>query len=121
MKRGGDYAVALLCISAAVFFFVRGSSPAAGASAAVVTLDGAAARQVRLDTDSDQVLNLVRGTMRLQVRGGKIRAAACSCPGQDCVHTGWIHMPGQSIVCVPNKVIIEIPGIQQPPYDAITY
>lgn len=30
------------------------------------------------------------------------------CPDQICVHTGKIHLPGQSAACLPNKVIVVI-------------
>ena len=32
------------------------------------------------------------------------------CPGQDCVHTGRITRAGQSIVCLPEQVIVTLEG-----------
>ena len=32
------------------------------------------------------------------------------CPTQDCVHTGHISRPGQSIVCLPGQVVIHLEG-----------
>ncbi|MBQ8917117.1 MAG: NusG domain II-containing protein, partial [Oscillospiraceae bacterium] len=36
--------------------------------------------------------------------------AQSTCPGEDCVHSGWISSPGRSVVCLPNRVEIRITG-----------
>ena len=38
------------------------------------------------------------------------RVAASDCPGQDCVHTGTITRAGQSIVCLPEQVVVQLTG-----------
>ena len=35
------------------------------------------------------------------------------CPTQDCVHTGHISRRGQSIVCLPARVIVRLEGGQK--------
>ena len=32
------------------------------------------------------------------------------CPTQDCVHTGAITRGGQSIVCLPARIVIQLEG-----------
>lgn len=39
-----------------------------------------------------------------------LRVAASDCPTQDCVHTGIIARSGQSIVCLPARVIVRLEG-----------
>lgn len=39
-----------------------------------------------------------------------IRVGLSDCPTQDCVHTGLIHRSGQSIVCLPARIIIRLEG-----------
>jgi hypothetical protein len=39
-----------------------------------------------------------------------IRVLESDCPTQDCVHTGEIYRAGQSIVCLPARIIIELEG-----------
>jgi len=36
--------------------------------------------------------------------------SASDCPTQDCVRTGAISRPGQSIVCLPEQVIVKLVG-----------
>lgn len=40
-----------------------------------------------------------------------------NCPDHICVHTGRIYRPGQSIACLPNRVIIKI-GTKEGPEEA---
>lgn len=42
------------------------------------------------------------------VRDGCIAITASDCPGQDCVHSGAIHSPGRSLVCLPNALEIRV-------------
>lgn len=39
-----------------------------------------------------------------------IRVTHSDCPTQDCVHTGTITRAGQSIVCLPARIIIQLEG-----------
>lgn len=39
-----------------------------------------------------------------------VRVALSDCPTQDCVHTGTITRSGQSIVCLPARIIIRLEG-----------
>ena len=39
-----------------------------------------------------------------------IRVVESDCPTQDCVHTGEIYRAGQSIVCLPARIIIALEG-----------
>ena len=32
------------------------------------------------------------------------------CKGQDCVHQGSIAKSGETIICLPNKIVVEITG-----------
>ena len=36
------------------------------------------------------------------------------CPTQDCVHTGRISRAGQSIVCLPAQVAVQLVGAATP-------
>lgn len=42
------------------------------------------------------------------VRDGRIAITDSDCPGRDCVHSGAIHRPGRSLVCLPNALEIRV-------------
>jgi len=39
-----------------------------------------------------------------------LRVSRSDCPTQDCVHTGVITRSGQSIVCLPARIIVQLVG-----------
>ena len=43
-----------------------------------------------------------------------IEVKASNCPTQDCVHTGVITQAGESIVCLPARLSIQLQGSKQP-------
>ncbi|MBQ8508182.1 MAG: NusG domain II-containing protein [Clostridia bacterium] len=47
------------------------------------------------------------------IQDGRAAITASDCPGEDCVHSGWISGPGRSIVCLPNRVELRIEGASE--------
>jgi len=48
------------------------------------------------------------GTNTVVIKDGVVYMSDASCKNQICVNTGKINKKGESIVCLPNKVIVEI-------------
>lgn len=71
--------------------------------------DGKLTRELPLDEDLTFEVN---GTYhnKIRIEKGKVAIVASDCPGTDCVHSGWIHRAGRSIVCLPNRVEIRVGG-----------
>lgn len=46
----------------------------------------------------------------LEIGDGKVRVIEADCPDQLDVKQGYISKPGEVIVCLPNKLVIEIMG-----------
>ncbi len=40
----------------------------------------------------------------------RLHVASADCPTQDCVHTGAISRSGQSIICLPARIVITLTG-----------
>jgi len=73
--------------------------------------------------DRDQVIVIgdkARPDMRIEIKAGAIRVAESDCPKGVCKQAGWVRTSGRSIVCVPNKVLIELRG-ERREYDAESY
>lgn len=47
----------------------------------------------------------------IEVRDDRIQMKSATCPDQVCVNMGFISRPGETIVCLPHKVLIEIQTI----------
>jgi hypothetical protein len=50
------------------------------------------------------------GDVRIQIRDGKVGVVSAECPNKVCVRTGWRSLAGESIICVPNRVLVKILG-----------
>ena len=61
-----------------------------------------------------------RPDMKIEIKDGAIRVAESNCPRGLCKQAGWVRTPGRSIVCVPNRVVIELKG-RRTDYDAESY
>lgn len=49
-------------------------------------------------------------TLKIILTDTEVWVEASDCPTQDCVHTGHISRSGQSIVCLPARVIVQLVG-----------
>ena len=75
----------------------------------VVSVDGVKVAEYPLSIDGVYYLN--GGTNVLVIEDNKAYIREANCPGyQDCVEQGRISFVGESIVCLPNKVVVEIVG-----------
>ncbi|MBQ1411998.1 MAG: NusG domain II-containing protein [Clostridia bacterium] len=102
---GGDLRLTaiLLSLCAAGFLMTRWMLPAP--RTVVIRADG---REVAcLPLDVDTVYAVSEGNV-IEIRDGGVRMIRADCPDQVCVHTGRITETGQSIVCVPHRVVVTI-------------
>ena len=58
-------------------------------------------------------------SMVVEVRDGQVRVRSSSCKQQVCVRKGWTAQVHDPIICIPNKVTVEVTG-DDPRYDAIS-
>lgn len=79
---------------------------------ATVKHRGRVAAQVALSTLTEEKKITIDGQYHLTVTLTKdgVSVTESDCPGQDCVHTGRITRAGQSIVCLPEQVIVTLEG-----------
>lgn len=73
----------------------------------VITADGELVGSYPLD--EDRIIE-IGDTNVCEIRGGRAYMKSADCPDQSCVHSYPAEREGQVIVCLPNKVILEICG-----------
>ena len=73
-----------------------------------VTVDGDEVARYSLSDDGEYPLN--GGTNLLVISGGQAHVEYASCPDGLCINQGEISMSGERIVCLPNRVMVEIVG-----------
>lgn len=97
----------------AVFSYYQSGNVGANAQyVAVLSVDAEEVKRVTLTghtgTDIFEIHSDDGGQEVVEVTDGKIRVKSDNCPDQICVRTGYISKPGQTIVCLPHKFLIEI-------------
>ncbi len=56
---------------------------------------------------------------KVTIKDGNVQMAFSTCQNQDCVRQGKINDGSKSIICLPNKLVIEIKS-KDKEYDSIT-
>jgi len=50
------------------------------------------------------------GTTRIAIENGRARIVESPCPGKLCIRMGSVGAPGESAVCLPNRVAVTVEG-----------
>jgi hypothetical protein len=86
---------------------------------AVVTVDGKTYGTYSLSRDQNVTIKHNGHINKFSIKGGYVQMTYSSCKNQICVDKGKINQTSQSIVCLPNKVVITIQGGDSK-YDAVS-
>ena len=91
----------------------------------IVSIDGEIVAAFSLDTDAEyEIEGYGGGTNYLVIKDGYAYLSEASCPDHLCVNMGKIKNSGQSIICLPNRVLIEISQDEasaEAEYDTVVY
>ena len=88
-------------------FFVLKLSRAEG-EAVRVQVDGETVAEYPLDKDGEYPIN--GGSNVLVVKDGEAYMKSADCPDRLCVKSGRISRAGEQIICLPNRVSVEVLG-----------
>lgn len=99
--------VAVLAVACA--WTVWGGQDESGALTAVVSVDGVETERLALE-EAERTIQAGGYTLRLRLTETEVWVESSDCPTQDCVHTEHISRSGQSIVCLPARVIVRLEG-----------
>lgn len=71
-------------------------------------------QELHIELDKDRFIDIVAD-------GEGVHVEDVICPDKLCKKTGTIDKTGQSIVCLPNKVVVFIEGKGNPQVDNVSY
>lgn len=99
-----DFVIISVCLLASLLFFAL--KPRETGEEAIIRVDGKEYKTVDINsTDIDEIT--VNG-VTVVYGGGEIYIKDSSCRDRICVNAGHISKKGQSAVCAPNRVSVEI-------------
>lgn len=118
-KRRNDMLLAATVIVLAALLWLGIRLTQSEGAYVVVTVDGELFGKYPLDTDTEVRIGDENKYNLLVIKDGEVQFVEASCPDKLCVNQGKISFDGQSIICLPNKVVAEVEGGGQSDYDAV--
>lgn len=88
---------------------------------AVVFIDGKESASYSLNEELTVPVETENGGYNLlEIKDGKANIKEASCPDKICVNHHPVNKNGQTLVCLPNKVVVEIVSGEEPDVDGFT-
>lgn len=122
LKRGDILLIVLLLTAGAGWLGVQYwdgmREVEAGQLSASISVDGEFYRSVSLDGEDEEIdIQTEYGHNILKKYDGGIQMIYADCPKKISMAMGFISRPNQTIICVPNRVFVEIVGSPSPDID----
>ena len=111
-QRGDGWAIAaVLVVALGVFAFFASAGAGEESAQLMVYQNGSLIRRFPLE---ENTVFRIDGPYHnvISIQNGRAAITASDCPGEDCVHSGWVDAPGRSIVCLPNRVELRVRAAQ---------
>ena len=91
----------------------------------VINVDNKVVKKIPMNNSNESKrydYNFKNNIGYIEVKNGRVRMVEMSkelCPNNICSDTGWIDKTYQSIVCLPNRIIVTIDGGKSDEIDVI--
>lgn len=117
MKRNDWILIGIVVVIALLFGGIQFFKSADVDGIVQVTVDGEMYGEYSLDENMDIQID---DTNYLSIKNGKATMVEASCPDQLCVQQKSISKDGESIICLPNKVVAAVIGGEESKIDIIS-
>lgn len=116
----GDTAVIFFFGFLSISFFFGFDSTSKEAGTVEVEVGGKSVLTIDRDMDGIHEVTGPLGPTRLEVRERRVRILSSPCPLKIGIKAGWIGKAGELLVCLPNEVVVRLPGNLQNGVDAVS-
>lgn len=113
----------IISIISAVWFMVSSNKQSQNKYAEIY-VEGTLYKRIKLTKDMQETTFTIKtnlGTNVVNISDGKIRMLDSNCHDKVCVRSGFIDKIGETIVCLPHKIVIEIKGEGKRQTDDLAY
>lgn len=108
----------ILAMIIAVFFYIRSYMHSFTADSVRISENGEIIGTYPLSEDKTVTLK----HNKIKIINGEVFMEEADCPDKSCIKQGAVSHTGDTIACLPNRVVIEITGIRTyHPSDPVTY
>ena len=105
------FAVVLLIAFGLIVLRLAITNKEDAAKSVVVESDGSILYAVPFSDDQTLSVKTEYGENSIRIERGKVYVENADCPKQICVHTAPIRDIGQTIVCLPHRVVVSVTAI----------
>lgn len=108
LPAASGQASADLGIDAGSAYTASDAGDAAAALYAVIQNSDGFYQVLSLGEDATVTVTGSLGTNIIEVANGRVRCLESDCSNQTCVKQGWVSGRGQTVVCLPHKLIVQV-------------
>lgn len=101
----------LLSLLPVAIFWASGSAVETQGTHAIIYVDGSEYKRIPLSEHAGTdtlTIRTAEGYNTIVIDGDTIAITDADCPDKLCVHEGILKKPGQTSVCLPHKVMVEV-------------
>lgn len=111
MKKG-DYIVIFIILLIAGFTFLytnkKNISEKNNYKYVLIEVNGKEYKRLPLEGNNKIKIKTKYGNNTVEIKDGKVKMAESDCKDKICIHMKSISIPGQSIICLPNRIVVSI-------------
>lgn len=116
MKKKDFVIIAAVLVTAAIFWLLITLFWMEDGTVLRISVDGEIYGEYSLKEEQEIAIG---DTNRCRIEEGKVKMIEAICPDHLCLHQKAIDESGGTIVCLPNKVVLEIAGGEKMQIDSI--
>ena len=116
MKKNDWILVGIVLVIALACYLINSFVIHSSGASVTVTVNGEVYGTYALSEEQEIDIN---GTNHLSIRNGKADMTDADCPDKLCVHQRAISRDRETIVCLPNRIVVEVTGAKEPSFDSI--
>jgi len=118
LKKGDIIIGAVAVAAAGILYFSGVLRPEGDGAKAVVTIDGKVHSHYSLEDDETVKIDIDDvGFNSFKIENGKVDMLEADCRDGICVDHKPISLDGETIICLPHKLVIEIEGGEEATVD----
>lgn len=114
--RKNDFILIGIVLFCAILFYIGYNLYVDDGNEVVVTVDGIQYGTYSLS--ENQIVNIGE-TNVLEIKDGEAYMIEADCPDELCLHQSAISQNHESIICLPNRVVVEVDSEEEADYDVI--
>ncbi len=119
MKRN-DFILIIIVLAIAASGLIYMNYVKKSGEMVVVSVDGEIYKELPLNKDATlEIEGAGGGKNLLVIKDGYADVVDADCPDKLCVYQRQINKDGETIVCLPNKVVVEIESTKESGVDAV--